>query len=126
MFQGLLSKHIEKFLDALIRLRRAFHVCTGCYLLRNFEPLRYRYRLLPVFVQLLDGLLVVSKVLFKAYKEVRHSGTEMQDFAYPLESMSASRIKELSHLTCLLLYIVQRVWRVDGKTDGDGMRAGIQ
>jgi len=60
------------------------------------------------FSELLDYFGITSEILFATNEDDGQAGAEMRNFAYPL-----------------LLYVIERVWRVDREANKDDVRAGI-
>jgi hypothetical protein len=81
--------------------------------------------LLRRLVQLLDRLGVKPQILLAANKDDGQTRAEVQNLGDPL---STQRVSAYNHesatrgvmmLSYLLLYVVKRVWRVDGEADED-------
>jgi len=85
------------------------------------------YRLLGSLVQLLDGLLVEAQILLAADEDDGQALAEVQNLGDPLRR-AVSRLGGAgsSHvMTYLLLYVVERIGRVDGKADEDNVGVGV-
>lgn len=84
-------------------------------------------RLLRCLCKLLDGLLIISKILLTSNKDDGKAIAEMENLGNPLyvcalELKSPTRIVQ----PYLLLNVLQRVRRVDGKADQDDVRIGVR
>lgn len=88
-------------------------------------------------MQLLDGLLVVTKILLAADKDDGKAVAEVQDFRDPLQTLHVSATPYLGvcglgnrqqedGAAYLLLDVVKRIWGVNGETDQDDVRVGIR
>jgi len=82
-------------------------------------------------VKLLDGLLVVSKILLTSNEDDRKTLAEMQDLGDPLLKNkscqhAARHVRwQFRRAAYLLLDVVEGVGRVDGETDQNDMRVRV-
>jgi hypothetical protein len=84
------------------------------------------YRLLGSLVQLLDGLLVEAQILLAANQDDGQALAEVQDLGDPLGALLAAAAHRAALWeTHLLLYVVERIGRVDGKADQDNVGVGV-
>jgi hypothetical protein len=86
------------------------------------------YRLLGSLVQLLNGLLVEAQILLAADEDDGQALAEVQNLGDPLRGIvSRSACADLGRgETYLLLYVVERVGRVDGKANEDNVGVGVR
>lgn len=76
-------------------------------------------------MQLLNGLLIVAKILLAADKHDGQALAEMQNLGNPLVKVSAHAGQFRVRVTYLLLNVIQRIRRVYGETDEDNVRVGV-
>ena len=94
--------------------------------------LLWSHWLLGSLVELLDGLLVVAKILLASDEDDWETLAEMKDLRDPLESVLArAAVRVRSQLVAvrgriyLLLNIVKGIWRVDREADQDDVRVWV-
>lgn len=77
-------------------------------------------------MQLLNRLLVEAQILLAANKDDGKALAEMKDLGDPLERAVSDQSHVLvTRASYLLLDVVERVRRVDGKADEDDVRVGV-
>jgi hypothetical protein len=99
-------------------------VSEGWVKLCDMTDLLGGYWLLGSLVQLLDRLLVEAQILLAADEDDGQILAEMQNLGDPLYCVSEA-LHAAKHVSYLLLYVVERVGRVDGEANQDNVRVGV-
>lgn len=76
-------------------------------------------------MELLNRLLVVAQILLAADEDDGQALAEVQDLRDPLQRVSGVDRLQPSAARYLLLDVVKRIGRVNGKADQDNVRVGV-
>ena len=86
-----------------------------------------RDRTLVRLPQFVNDSRVPPQILLAANEDDGETGAEVHDLRDPLlKAFSALLRRKNIRNTCLLLHVIEGVWRVDGKADQDDMGVGVR